>query len=519
MRGGLIATGTAAVALVAVVVLMLTNALSSDVSGAAVATEATQLQNRIDDATLPVANAPAVKYTGEVVLPERSIQVGDLTVTSAGDVHGNIALDGAVAELLQLNGSTYVKGDAAFWDAALPDSGDPTVHKDTSNVAGQWALVSSDFLGVDLGQLLRPGVYGLGAQDQDARIDDDAPTWPVPERDQTPDARGVSTQDPTGLELQPEEEDGQTVMAGESPIRFNSDGTLYGFAGPVRSAPRERPTATQLKVTVLTSDEVKTFYATVEGLKDPLSRVSAPEIRLDKPVGTLVGGCSPSFCIVEYTFSNSIKGADRGTVTVEQSTTFSVNGGTVGTCTRTIEMPMNGRGNSSCPFPYATPNTPRIQFNAESNFKVSAHAEQDVKVIVESAKRGREIATVPRGKWVPGGYKTKPAARQYNQQITGAPSGFPYMVGDFPFDGVESDGTLLMTGAPGYDEHVGSGGEFDAGWGGTEQLLAQAKGASAAAGESPVRWVFAEGTAAKATEKLLSANGINNIDVVNVVAS
>ncbi|MFW0783822.1 Tox-REase-5 domain-containing protein [Gordonia sp. CPCC 206044] len=517
MRKALIAAVVGVACLIVVIAVTVSGVIPRTTDGQAVASAPTRAQQQLDDATTAMADAPGVSYEGELSVGGQTMQVQDLAVTAAGDVHGKVAVDGRGAEVVQIAGGTYVKADAAFWDS-YNAGGDASVRHDSSGAAGNWALVPPGFFGIDFGQALRPSTYGLGADDQDQRIDQSDNTIPVSTADQTPDRRGFSTADPQGLQVGPTEDDGQTIVAGENPVRLNPDGSLYGIAGPLRSAPADRPTTTKLKVTLLTNDGVKSFYSTVQGYSDPLSKVPAPTVDVPKPTGNL-DNCTNTFCILVYDFTNSMPGADRGTVTVRQTSSLTVNGAAAGTCARTVTMPMNGKEQSTCSFRFPDPRTRTINYHADSNFDIAATAEKDVTVIVQSAEKGRDVATRQPGRWYPGGFKVAPQARSFNQQITGVPSGFAYMVNDVPFDGRAADGTLLMTAAPGYGEHLVAGGGFDPAWAGTQQLVDQAEKAARAADDQPVRWVFAEQNAADAMTKLLADNRIDGIDVATVPAA
>ncbi|MGV9709750.1 hypothetical protein ACWDTI_03705 [Gordonia sp. NPDC003424] len=516
MRGSLITAIVGVACLVVTLILAFSGVIPVSTSGQAVASAPTRAQQRLNAATLPMADAPAAQYTGQMAVGGRTLQMQDLTVTAAGDVHGKIAADKQPAEVLELAGTTYVKAGAGFWDAWNADAPD-NIHRDSTGAAGQWAMVPPDFFGVDLGEVLRPSTFALTSQDQDDRIKPDTSTTPMPAGDQTPDRRGTPTGDPQGIALGPMQDDGQTILAGQNPVRLNPDGTIFGIAGPVRTAPADRPTTTKLKVTLLSNDGVTEFYATVQGLKDPLSKVAAPEVNVPKPSGNL-DNCTNTYCLLVYHFTNSMPGADRGSVTIVQTSSLTVNGSPAGSCTQTTTMPMNGTGMSQCVFTFADPRTQTINYHADSDFTISATAEKDVTVIVQSAEKGRDVATRQPGHWFPTGYKLDPTARRFDQQITGTPSGFVYTVGDFGFDGRETDGTLLMTAAPGYDSHVLSSGAFDPSWPGTAQLVDQARRAAAAGAGQPVRWVFAEQRSADAAAKLLADNGIGGVQVVVVPA-
>ncbi|MDL9936532.1 Tox-REase-5 domain-containing protein [Gordonia sp. ABSL1-1] len=508
MRTALAFFATSLIGFVVLSVLVLTGVVAQSNDGSGIANQATRDQAQVAAAATALAGAPGARYTGDVIVGGATTRVRDLVVTAAGDVQGQVAADGQTFDYLQIGDAAYVKAGASFW-MSLPRS--ETVRVDAAAAADKWALVPRGFLGVDLGQTLRPSRLALSSvDDRLAESDTDPPT----EGAQLPDARVVSRLDPQQVSSDARDDGGRAIHVGENTFDFGPDGVLVGISGPLGRAGGTQPvTTTRLKVTLATKHDVTTYYSTVEGLKDLLSRVPAPMVDIPKPSGRLAS-CAPTYCLLEYSFGNRVEGADRGTVTVRQTSTMSVNGVPVGTCARTIEMPINGRGVSSCPFVYASPRTELIRYKADSNFAIAAHVEKDVNVIIEAVGRGRQIATAAPGHWYPGGYKRSPAARSYNSQITGAPSGFVYMVGDFPFDGMEPDGTLLVAAAPGYDAHLLPDGTFDPQWAGTNDLVERARRARTAAGEHPVRWVFAEQRSADAMKKLLADNQVTGVEIV-----
>lgn len=518
MRKSLIAALAAMAALIVAVVVAVSGAIPLKSDGQAVASAPTRAENTLNTAVVGMANAPGAEYTGDINTGDLRIGVKDFEVTAAGDAHGLVNLNGQVAEVMQISGSTYVKAGGGFWDSVNDRNAqaDRSVRKESTGAAGRWALAPEGLFGMDLGKTLRPATFAMTALDTDGRLPAEGQTRPASQSDQGPDRRGESTVDPTGLEPGPVEDDGQTIRAGENPIRVNADGSIYGIAGPVRNAASEQPTTTKLLVTLMSNDGVQKFYSTVQGLGNELSKVPAPAINIPKPSGSFTN-CTNTYCLLVYNFTNTMPGADRGTVRIQQTSNATVNGVPVGTCTRVIEMPMNGNGKSECPFVFANPGNVTIHYNAQSQFQITAQAEKDVQIIIESAEKGKAIATTDRpGQWTPSVFRLDPNARKFNQKVTGTPSGFSYVVGGFPFDGREPDGTLVMSAAPGYAEHVGRGGTFDQSWPGTGQMVKQATDAARAANGAPLRWVFAEGAAASAARKLLADNNITGVEVVSI---
>ncbi len=91
--------------------------------------------------------------------------------------------------------------------------------------------------------------------------------------------------------------------------------------------------------------------------------------------------------------------------------------------------------------------------------------------------------------------------------MTGLLPGVEYTVGGVAFDGFEG-GVLLEAKGPGYAALL----DPRATWSDAmDGLLDQAGRQLAAAGGTPIRWVFAEEAAANATRAAFEANGIGGI--------
>lgn len=57
----------------------------------------------------------SVRMTGELVTDGERMSI-DMAVSTAGDCEGTIGQDGAEAEIISVDGSSYMKPDAAFWE-------------------------------------------------------------------------------------------------------------------------------------------------------------------------------------------------------------------------------------------------------------------------------------------------------------------------------------------------------------------------------------------------------------------
>ena len=122
-----------------------------------------------------------------------------------------------------------------------------------------------------------------------------------------------------------------------------------------------------------------------------------------------------------------------------------------------------------------------------------------------AATRASTIA----GRWVRVNESMSARAAAYQARF-GRP-GYAYVVNGVRFDGVRK-GVLLEAKGPGYATFVKNE-RFQVWFRGIDEFLAQAKRQLAAASGTPVKWHFAEETAAKATQALFRERGITSIHI------
>jgi hypothetical protein len=144
--------------------------------------------------------------------------------------------------------------------------------------------------------------------------------------------------------------------------------------------------------------------------------------------------------------------------------------------------------------------------------------------ILHMANTGSGGGHVPRppppggpGKWVKATESMKPPALKYQAQITGAPEGYVYKIGDVKFDGYK-DGVLLEAKGPGYLDLFRKGGEPGGWFKGAEKMVEQATRQVEAANGTPLRWYFAEGEVADAMRAIFNAEGLDAIEIVHTPA-
>ncbi|MCF8568895.1 hypothetical protein L5G32_01270 [Gordonia sp. HY002] len=521
MRKNLVAAGGAAAAVIVVLAVTLSGVLAPSSDGTAVPDEQMQALQGLVKASTSLADAPAVKYNGTITskLDSGSVKIKatDLTVTAAGDVHGDISMEGnGSAEWLQIAGQTYARGDKEFWQKR-PGEKQPAGVFTEESPTGKWVAVDEATLGIDLRDALRPARLGAVLRQQDTSLGGtEVKGTPLARGSETPDRRVNNGVDPVGVsEVEVEDADGgvegvRRYQATAMTVGVDDDGAAVAVRGPLGKGFGGDLAMASADLTVSPVDDagIRDFYSTAKGLVQT-GKLGSREIVVADPDGGL--DCGGSRCVVTYNLSNTTPGLARGTVDVALTSSMTSNGRDIGKCDAKGTMPVNGRGRVTCSVRFPE----NADVNSSSRMTVTVNGEVDPAVLDAAAKTGITVSESAKG-WAMTAPKATEEARRFNHQIALVPSGYVYKVGDFAFDGREKDGTLLLTYGPGYDAHVGSNGALDAGWAGTQQLAAQARDARAAAGDKPVRMVFAEARTADAVRGLLAADNVQNVEVVTV---
>ncbi|MFT4087256.1 MAG: hypothetical protein QM658_08855 [Gordonia sp. (in: high G+C Gram-positive bacteria)] len=510
-----IAIGVGAVVFIGLLVAALLGAFTPKVDGTAAPDESTRLQKKLADIALSLAQAPGAKYTGTITgTGSYRLQVTGLTVTASGDSRGTVELRGETAQVMQIGPLTLVKAGSGFWDLQREDNQPKGIR--VGSVADKWTIAPAGVFGLDLRAALRPQRLGLSTITQDTLIGGGDVVGDATGRgSETPDRRVPLGRDLTGIAVldKDKSEDDKIdtrVRAGDMTVGADADGNLVSLRGPLGSgfASDQTDLSADLKVEIQDADKVSAFYSSLSGDVRSRSPYAAWQMTVPEPAGDL--DCGGATCTLHYDVANTIPGATGGTVSM--SLTGTMTGGATGLCTGSGTMPVNGSGTVRCTTPYSGGG----DVNSRSTVSLTANATIDQTAVDDAASRGRSYGDA--GQWTAVAPKAADAARKFNAQITGGPSGYVLRIGDVDFDGRESDGTLLLVDGPGYDAHVLADGSFDAGWAGTAQIVSQAKDAARAAGGKPVRMVFAEQRSGDAARALLAANQVTGVDVVVVPA-
>ncbi|SEG30780.1 hypothetical protein SAMN04489712_104324 [Thermomonospora echinospora] len=111
---------------------------------------------------------PALRYTGTFTSSGRRVQAR-LSVTRAGSAVGTLTWNGRQAQLVSVNGTTYLKGGPVFWASAAGPTARP------EDFAGRWSKAPVTVLGFDVKTFLSPSsiaekVHDSAAGDAPGRV-------------------------------------------------------------------------------------------------------------------------------------------------------------------------------------------------------------------------------------------------------------------------------------------------------------------------------------------------------------
>lgn len=496
--------GLAVVALIVVVVLMF---LPRSADGSAVAPPSVLAHKELTAVATTFAGQRGATYTGSVTAGDDKINLENVEVSASGDLQGRIKVGGESADIIGVNGLTYAKGSASFWKSQLEK---PKMNYEA--IASGWAKLDPATF-PNLGWLLAPPNLAFSLSNDEEAVDLQSKGQPIG-LTSTPDGRFL----PAGLPDITTEGENVIVSGGTMRATTGPDNNLTAVKGPITQVGGTRADV-DLTVANLGPNEVGRLYDKIGEQAQTLAHIPAPYLspNFDNSGFRLtVSPCSPPVCeyIVSYVASTP-NATQPGSITVVGDMTLTLNGRPVGgTCTRTVTVPLNGQAETRCPF--TVPNEDG-SLKGDVAYVFTAYVDQDPRVLTRALAANEQISTVEDvGTWTPTGFKGSAAARDYNLQITGAPSTYTYVLADQAFDGRAPDGTLLTTFGPGYSANIGSNGALDTNWEGTAALIDTATAQIKAARSTPVRWVFAEQDAADATAKTLEDNGVRGINIVVV---
>lgn len=81
----------------------------------------------------------SLRMTGDLVADGEEVSI-DMTLSTDGDCEGTIGQGGATAELISLDGTSYMKPDAAFWELFAGDAASMLIEV----VGDRWVMLPAD---------------------------------------------------------------------------------------------------------------------------------------------------------------------------------------------------------------------------------------------------------------------------------------------------------------------------------------------------------------------------------------
>ncbi|WP_328707279.1 Tox-REase-5 domain-containing protein [Citreicoccus inhibens] len=129
------------------------------------------------------------------------------------------------------------------------------------------------------------------------------------------------------------------------------------------------------------------------------------------------------------------------------------------------------------------------------------------------AQGNQEAPSDGPGRWEFARESMEESARRYEKEVTGAPDGQSYVVGDVKFDGYK-DGVLLEAKGPGYAKFIPDAAESGGWFQGFRKIVNQAERQLEVANGTPIRWHFAEREAADFVREIFRTEGLGRIKVV-----
>lgn len=116
----------------------------------------------VDETEKDMKALSSVRMSGELTTDGDQLDL-DMTISTSGDCEGSMSVEGGEVQILSLDGASWMKPDAAFWEATAGESA-PMVQ---AMVGDKWVVLPEDDEGFtelcDLDELLAE----LGADDEE----------------------------------------------------------------------------------------------------------------------------------------------------------------------------------------------------------------------------------------------------------------------------------------------------------------------------------------------------------------
>jgi hypothetical protein len=273
-------------------------------TGAAGATQAAQ----------SLGGVPALRYSGTFSSGGDDFKA-QLAVTKAGSAVGTISVGGNSADLISVDGNTYLKANKAFWH----DDGGVTANPE--DYAGRWAKALDSAINLDIKNVLATGAVIQGLRG--------VSSYQQPSG--TQDINGTPAIKVTGA-------DAEYYLSTANPPK------LLRIAGTGSDAYR-------FDVTEVSTTEVATLFQQLRDQVRTLDSARDPSIRFLPSAKTKTSNCGVSGCTMRLTVTALSVGGGSArfrAVMLGKITEGGRTGRTLGTCTDSATGASGKRINLSC---------------------------------------------------------------------------------------------------------------------------------------------------------------------------
>jgi hypothetical protein len=256
---------------------------------------------------------PALRYNGTFSSGGDDFQA-ELQVTKAGSATGTVTVGGNKADLVSVDGNTYLKAPKAFWR----DQGGVTANPE--DFAGRWAKAPDSAMNLDIKNVLAAGAIVRGLQ-------------------------GVSSYQPSG---------GTQDVNGIPAVKVTgADADYYISSANPPKLVRIAGTGTdtyQFNVTEVPAAEVATLFQQLRDQVRALGGARDPSVRFIPTAKIKASNCHVSSCTMKLTVTTISVGGGSSfrAVMLGKITAGGRTGRTLGTCTDSASASSGKRVSLSC---------------------------------------------------------------------------------------------------------------------------------------------------------------------------
>ncbi|MGW4498615.1 hypothetical protein ACWENR_08355 [Micromonospora sp. NPDC004336] len=350
-------------------------------------------------AAVTVAGVPGARYTGWFTDDDGDRVTVDARVTAEGSTLAQLGVNGHRLQALDTGERTFVRAPAAYWRST-------GVRADVVTEYGrQWVQVTDGHFGLDLGDSLAPSTLA------DVLAGEGVTDLPVPGATTTIDGVPVQVIDAGGLTVhvtttEPRQVVRVAARAGSGPTvtgTRNDDGS-----GGVRLIARGARADGEFEFGFarLTPEEVEEFFRTLATRVQELRNSVDSQVRFTLDGAITLAPCTVNGCRANVTVSNRVVSSSpylsvNRPVNASITTSMTLDGRPIATCTTTKSMRPNGSVTTSCFARYRIPpsRNPRVHtVRAQASTVARALVQADIKALAddlakELARNRRHRAT------------------------------------------------------------------------------------------------------------------------------